>query len=85
MKFLSVGAQLFHADGQTDMTRLLVAYRNFANMLKNESTTSNNSGNWTISKSLTQYLNNIPGKREIKKLQKTAIFPTAHILRKVLM
>ena len=41
------------------------------------------SGN--ISKSLRQYLGNIPGRHEIKKLQKTAILSTAHILRKVLM
>ena len=40
----------------------------------------------TISKSLRQYLSNIPGKHEIKELQKkTAILGTAHILRKVLM
>jgi hypothetical protein len=39
----------------------------------------------TISKSLGQYLSNIPGKREIKELQKTAILGTAHILREVLM
>jgi hypothetical protein len=39
----------------------------------------------TTSKSLRQYLSNIPGKREIKELQKTAILGTAHILRKVLM
>jgi len=39
----------------------------------------------TISKSLRQYLNNIPGKHEIKELQKTAILGTAHKLRKVLM
>jgi hypothetical protein len=32
----------------------------------------------TNSKSLKQYLNNIPGKHEIKKLQKTAILGTAH-------
>ena len=41
--------------------------------------------NGTISKSLRQYLINIPGKHEIKDLQKTAILGTAHILRKVLM
>jgi hypothetical protein len=34
----------------------------------------------TVSKSLRQYLNNVPGKHEIKELQKTAIFGTAHIL-----
>jgi hypothetical protein len=39
----------------------------------------------TISKSLSQYLSNIPGKHEIKELQKTVILGTAHILRKVLM
>ena len=32
----------------------------------------------TISKSLRQYLSNIPGKHEIKELQKTAILCTAH-------
>jgi len=39
----------------------------------------------TITKSLRQYLSNIPGKHEIKELQKTAILGTAHILRKVLI
>jgi hypothetical protein len=34
----------------------------------------------TISKSLRQYLSNIPGKREIKEIQKAAILGTAHIL-----
>jgi hypothetical protein len=39
-----------------------------------------------IPKSLRQYLNNRPGKHEIKELQKkTAILVTAHILRKVMM
>jgi hypothetical protein len=28
-------AELFHADGQTDITTLIVAFRNFANALKN--------------------------------------------------
>jgi hypothetical protein len=32
----------------------------------------------TTSKSLRQYLSNIPGKHEIKELQKTAILGTAH-------
>ena len=37
----------------------------------------------TISKSLGQYLSNIPRKHEIKELQKkTALFLTAHTLRK---
>ena len=39
----------------------------------------------TISKSLSQYLSNIPGKQEIKELQKTALLGAAHILREVLM
>ena len=39
----------------------------------------------TISKSFRKYMSNMPGKREVKELQKTAILGTAHILRKVLM
>jgi len=39
----------------------------------------------TISQSLIQFLSNIPGKLEIKGLQKTAMLGTAHILRKALM
>jgi len=31
MKIRPVGAELFHTDGQTDMTELIVAFRNFAN------------------------------------------------------
>jgi hypothetical protein len=31
----SVGSELFHVDGQTDMMKLLIAYCNFANMPKN--------------------------------------------------
>jgi len=34
MKTLSVGADLFHADGQTDSKKLIIAFRNFANALK---------------------------------------------------
>jgi len=30
-----VGAELFHADGRTDMTKLIVIFRNFANAPKN--------------------------------------------------
>jgi len=41
--------------------------------------------NETISKSLRQYLSNIPGKHEIEELQTTAILGAAHKLRKVLM
>ena len=39
----------------------------------------------TISKSFIKYVSNITEKREVNKLQKTAILGTAHILRKVLM
>ena len=35
----------------------------------------------TISKSFRKYVSNIPGKHEVKELQKTAILGTAHILR----
>ena len=38
----------------------------------------------TISKSFRKYLSNLPGKHEIKELQKTAMLDTARILRKVL-
>jgi len=38
-----------------------------------------------ISKLLRKYVSNIPGKHEVKELQKTAILGTAHTLRKVLM
>ena len=37
------------------------------------------------SQSLIHYLSNIPGKDEIKELQKTAVLDTSHILWKVLM
>ena len=36
MKIRPMGAELFHADGQTDMTKLIVAFRNFANASKSE-------------------------------------------------
>jgi len=35
MKIRPVGAEFFHADGRTDMTKLTVAFRNFANAPKN--------------------------------------------------
>jgi hypothetical protein len=35
-KICPVGAELFHADRRTDMTKLTVAFRNFANVLKKE-------------------------------------------------
>jgi len=39
----------------------------------------------TISKLFRKYVSNIPGKHEVKELQKTAILGTAQILREVLM
>ena len=36
MKIRLVGVELFHADGQTDMTKLTVAFCNFANGSKSE-------------------------------------------------
>jgi hypothetical protein len=38
----------------------------------------------TISKSFRKYVSDIPGKHDVKELQKTAILDTAHILQKVL-
>jgi len=35
MKIRQVGVELFHADGRTDMTKLIVVFRNFANEPKN--------------------------------------------------
>jgi hypothetical protein len=35
MKIRPLGAELFHADGQTDMTKLIGALHNFANAPKN--------------------------------------------------
>jgi hypothetical protein len=34
MKIRPVGAELLNADGQTDITKLIVAFRNFANVPK---------------------------------------------------
>ena len=39
----------------------------------------------TITKSFRKYLSKVPGKHEIRGLQETAIFCTAHILRKAVM
>jgi len=35
MKIRLVGVEFFHADGRTDMTKLIVAFRKFANAPKN--------------------------------------------------
>ena len=39
----------------------------------------------TVPKSFRKYVSNIPGKHEVKELQKTAILGTAHTLRIVLV
>jgi hypothetical protein len=39
----------------------------------------------TISKPFRKYLSSVPGKHDIKELQKTAVLGTAHTLREVLM
>jgi hypothetical protein len=36
MKIRPVGAELFHADRRTDMTKLMVVFRNFAKAPKKE-------------------------------------------------
>jgi hypothetical protein len=36
MKIRLVGAEVFHADGQTDMTKLIIAFRKFANAPKKQ-------------------------------------------------
>ena len=42
-KIHPVGAELFHADGQTDITTLMVAFRNFVNAPKNSGVTEKRS------------------------------------------
>ena len=37
MKIRSVGTELFHADRGTDMTKIIVAFRNIANAPNNDS------------------------------------------------
>jgi hypothetical protein len=39
----------------------------------------------TISKSFRKHVSDIPGNHDVRELQKTAVFGTAHILREVLM
>jgi len=39
MKIHPVGVKLFHMDGQTDTTKLMVTFRCFANMPKNQKST----------------------------------------------
>jgi hypothetical protein len=53
--------------------------------VKKKDNTSKIGATGTISKSFRKYVSTIPGNREVRELQKTAILGTAHILRKVLM
>jgi hypothetical protein len=73
--------------GSREDSKILRSYnRNIGHVeCKNRGDTSNNRGDWDYLKSFRKYLSNIPGKHEVKELQKTAILGTAHILRKVLM
>ena len=48
MKIRPVGAELFHADGRTYMTKLIVAFRNFANAPKKQTFRSFNAKNSDI-------------------------------------
>jgi len=41
MKIRPVGAELFHADGRTDVTKIRVAFVNFANACRNHSRARN--------------------------------------------
>jgi hypothetical protein len=47
---------------------------------RNKCDTSNNRGNWNLTKSLRKYLSNTLGKHEIKEIQKTATLGMAPIL-----
>jgi hypothetical protein len=41
MKIRPLGAEMFHADGRTDVTKIRVAFSNFANARRNHSRTRN--------------------------------------------
>jgi len=54
-KIGTAGAKLFHADGRTDLTKLIDAFRNFANAPKNAwECVSSYFTFWTISPMLTE-------------------------------
>ena len=42
MKIRTVGGELFYADGRTDMTKLTIAFHNFAKAPENETSELNN-------------------------------------------
>jgi len=53
MKFRPVGHELFHEDGRTDMTELMVALRNFTNAPENLSVLAST---WNSHSSVTEGL-----------------------------
>ena len=53
--------------------------------VKTKVITGNNKGTETLSRSFRKCLNHVTGKHEIQEIKQTAIFGTAHILRRVLM
>jgi hypothetical protein len=52
---------------------------------KNTSDTCNTEATGTVSKSFVKYLINIPGKHNVKEVQKAVALSTEHILQKVLI
>jgi len=50
IKLRPVGAELFHADGQTDMTKLILAFRTFANVPKTKGHPYVNHFTFTVNK-----------------------------------
>jgi hypothetical protein len=88
-------------DAESDCFSHFLAYVQSLNIAYNNNNNNNNNNSmWnvktkvipvtigatgTISKSFSKYASNIPAKHEVKEQQETAIFGTAHILRKVLM
>jgi hypothetical protein len=58
MKILPLGAEVFHADRQTDMTKLIVAFRNFANAPKHRTSRCTNRNNFILHSST---FSSVPG------------------------
>jgi hypothetical protein len=54
-------------------------------VINNNNNNNNNNKNGTLSKSFRKYLNNTPGKHEIKEPHKTATMGNAHRLKTVVM
>jgi hypothetical protein len=100
-KICSIICGLFATDVKVSSKHLLSALPIFLLPLAHNNYNDNNNNNkrnvktdmipvitgatGTISKSFRKCMSNVPGKHEVKELQKTAILGTAHILRKVLM